>query len=191
MKPKKKLFLDLDGVVVDWLGGSMEVCGLSDKEPAAWAWLKAGNKIDSLIPGGRSVLTAKVNEMGPAFWQNLRFLPWGKTLITRLTAEFDDTHNFAFLTSPGPFPLAAQGKLAWLQSHYPNDEMIVCRSKELCAHPGAFLVDDADYQIKPFMQHGGFGFLWPNQYQLRDDADINAADAAIERCVQTIKLVHG
>ncbi|NBQ67370.1 MAG: hypothetical protein EBU46_00480 [Nitrosomonadaceae bacterium] len=191
MKVKKKLFLDLDGVVVDWLGGSLEVCGLTDKEPTAWAHLKAGNKIDSLIPGGRPTLTAKVNAMGPAFWQNLKFLPWGQALIGRLHVEFKATHNIAFLTSPGPFPLAAQGKMAWLLDNYPDEEMIICRNKELCAHPNAFLIDDADYQVEPFIEHGGCGFLWPNQYQLRDDADINAADKAIDQCVNTIKLVHG
>jgi 5'(3')-deoxyribonucleotidase len=191
MKPKKKLFLDLDGVVVDWLGGSMKVCGLTDKEPAAWAHLKAGNKIDSLIPGGRAALTAKVDAMGPAFWQNLEFLPWGVQLVERLRVEFQHTHDFAFLTSPGPFPLAAQGKLRWLLDNFPDEEMIICRSKELCAHPNAFLVDDADYQIEPFIKDGGCGFLWPNQYVLRDDPDLNAADKAIDRCVNTIKLVHG
>ena len=192
MKPKSKLFVDLDGVIVDWLGGSLELCGVNSHNPVIRNLLRDGTKIDDLIAGGRQTLTDAVNDAGPDFWLNLRFLPWGKELIARLKTEFAATHRLAFLTSPGKFPLAAQGKVAWLLNNYPDDSIIICRDKELCASEDAFLIDDADYQIKPFIRDGGCGFLWPNQYTLMDvdDRDLGHSRQVINQCVSAIKLVH-
>jgi len=168
MKPK--IFLDLDGVVVDWLGGSLKVCGLSADDSTIRQHLREGNSIDDVLPGGRKQLTEAVNAGGPAFWTNLEFLPWGRRIVA-LAQQFKDTHDFAFLTSPGKFPLAAQGKVAWLLANYPDESIIICRDKHLCASANAVLIDDSDYQIKPFVCNSGNGYLWPNQYRLLDGYD--------------------
>lgn len=168
MKPK--IFLDLDGVVVDWLGGSLKVCGFSADDAGIRKHLREGGMIDDVLPGGRKQLTSAVNAAGPAFWTDLEFLPWGRQLVA-LAQSFKETHDFAFLTSPGKFPLAAQGKVAWLLAHYPEESIIICRDKHLCASSAALLIDDADYQIQPFTRNGGRGYLWPNQYSLQDGYD--------------------
>lgn len=182
MKPK--IFIDLDGVIVDWSGGMLKLFNADANDPKLRPLLLNGDKIDDVFGGWDEVSRAVANR-GPEFWTDLEFLPWGEKLIETVVTYFGATHDIAFLTSPGKFPSAGAGKMQWLLDNYPDMNLIICKYKHLCASPNAVLIDDAAYQIDPFIANGGFGILWPNQYKIIDNIS-KPADVLIDNLVKAI-----
>lgn len=161
--------MDLDGVMVDWHSATAALAGLDPKAPATIELLRTGKKIEDITGVN---LVKLINSCGPAYWETLEFLPTGRVLYERLEDEFvtKGTHDIVFLTNPSRFTYSSQGKLNWRDRHYPKVPMIITRDKHYCAGPGKFLVDDGAYQIDPFNEAGGTGFLWPAQWDLQSGA---------------------
>jgi 5'(3')-deoxyribonucleotidase len=160
---KLTVYVDLDGVLVDWVKGMLTGLGLDPKDTNHHQGVLSDyDYLEKLV--GRAKIDQVQTELGYEFWANLEFLPWAKDLITRL--KMASGNNLAFLTSPGKFADGAKGKLIWQQRYFPEIPMITCRYKGLCAGPNKYLIDDDKKQIDDFRANGGFVYQWPSQFSL-------------------------
>lgn len=151
-----KWFLDLDGVIVDFVGGIIRYHGLQCSVNDVTDW----NALYKYWSG----TVAEFWELLPEnFWTNLDFTPEGKDIIDFL-AEMNIKPTI--LTSP-PWT-GATGKQKWIQQNMPeyfdHDRYLIGPSKTCVARGGAVLIDDAEHNIDPWVEAGGMGILVPRPW---------------------------
>lgn len=122
-----------------------------------------------------------VDKTGSEFWANLEMLSFAGRLI-RFVEDFAEKYNcdVAFLTSYGKFLDAPRGKLLSLKKNYLKHPVIFTREKYLLAHPRSFLIDDKEKFVKPFIANSSAGFIWPSQYLLEDENELEKAFTNLE-----------
>lgn len=185
-KTKVQIFLDMDGVISDWLGAACKLCDIDLNDEEIREAIKTENGwLEDFVD--EKTLWKNIGDAGVGYWENLELFPWSKKLYKKLEELGDD---FAILTSPGKYTEiasnACNGKVLWLDSHFNNKEdYIFAYKKFLCANENAILVDDSPNKIDPFNEAGGHGFLWPDPLSLLD-GDINVDDT-IDELVGYIK----
>lgn len=165
MNNKLTVFLDLDGTIVDWLDKMRKECKL----PIS-AFTQFYENPDSLTEeaitelfGGENKFRKLMYNRSAKFWYTLDSFWWMEYLIVQLKNNFNEV---AFLTSPGDNPEAGKGKILWQQKHYPEIPLIMGKHKHLCAGPNKVLIDDNYRKIGRFIEYGGYGILWPNQFHV-------------------------
>jgi hypothetical protein len=152
------VFLDMDGVLCDFIRAAHEVHGRgyvhSEYPKGAWEiadhW---GIPVNDFWAG----IEAKYD-----FWESLEPYPWLNEMlaIARQAGE-----KVKLLTSPSNSPLCYYGKRAWCDTHVPRDiELIICKSKALLATPNRLLIDDGDHNMKPWLAAQGDGILFPQPW---------------------------
>lgn len=164
---KVTVFIDLDGVCVDWLGAMRESAGLPEsaydgfrKNPAS---LIPG--VLDAIYGGRPAFEKMMQSRPASFWSDLKSFAWEKSLIAKMRLHFP----IAFLTSPGVSPASAEGKLNWRNRNYPDIPIIITRDKYLAASPTKVLIDDDLGQLARFERAGGRAIQWSCQFALEKE----------------------
>lgn len=191
-KEKKKkikkiiVYLDMDGVLSDWLGAACKLCDVDLNDEEIRQEIKKRNGfLDDYVD--EKTLWKNIEKEGVDFWTGLELFPWSKKLYNTLEKLADE---FAILSSPGKFTKiaapACNGKVLWLDNHFNNKERYIFGYKKyLCASANTILVDDSKNKIDPFIEAGGNGFLWPNPLELIDgDIDV---DDTIDELVEHIK----
>lgn len=163
-----RILLDLDGVLVDFLGGA---CRLHDKtyvghphdpetqvEQTAW----------EIEPIFQMTAPALWEPMGREFWKNLEPLPWAREVVGLLSKKFGED-NICLLTSPIRTDGCIDGKMDWIREHLPQfrRRFLVGPAKQFCASPRHCLVDDRTTNIEGFKAVGGHGFLFPAPWNHR------------------------
>ncbi len=145
---KLELFLDMDGVLCDFVTAAHAACGCTFNPvtypKGVWpVWEAMGmsesqmwNHIDSF----------------PYFWKQLEIYPWCGELL-------DLADDVKILTSPHYTAECYQGKLV---KYIPRSvELILCKSKHLLAKPGRVLIDDSDENCHEWRGAGGIAILFP------------------------------
>ena len=162
---------DLDGVIADWEERALEISGVNKEEVIPQ--LKQGKYLEEIVPG----IMNKVSDVS-GFYEGLEIFPWAHELID-IGRKYGDV---GFLTSSGNLykrpetvPQVTCEKLKWISKHFTDVPPILGREKYLCASPNTILVDDTDYKVADFVEYGGQGFLFPEQYSIRD-RDIKIED---------------
>ena len=156
-----KCFLDMDGVLVDFVGGACKLHNMPYPYPALngiWDFVEALN-----------LNSAKFwAPMGREFWANLKPTPEMPTIIQLLENKFGKT-NVCLLTSPCQTDGCIDGKMDWIKAYIPDYKRRVMFStaKEFLAHPKTVLVDDAEHNTAPFNEHGGQGILLARPWNRR------------------------
>lgn len=166
-----KCFLDMDGVLVDFIGGANKAHNLPDP------YLDPANHgvYDTQKLWG---LTAKefwepTNSM--EFWLGLEKTPEADAIADMVCRKFG-SKNVAILTAPSPFLACAGAKRLWIEKHFPQfKKRIILASagaKQFLAAPDKILVDDRDSNIEEFMEGKGLGILvprlWNKNYRWSD-----------------------
>ena len=149
-------FLDLDGVIVDFVGGIIKWHKLKCTVNDVTEW----NALYKYWPG---TIAEFWEELPESFWENLNFTPEGPAIIDLLAEE---GIKATILTSP---PWAgATGKQRWIQKNLPeyfdHDRYLIGPSKTCVARPGAVLIDDAEHNIDSWVAAGGQGILVPRPW---------------------------
>lgn len=168
------IYFDMDGVLVDFLGGACKYLGIDTLDPINRKMLKDELPFEKhFVEGGRDTFIDIINEAGYDFWMELELLPWANTLFN-LVNKISGKYNVYFLTSHSDFPVAVQAKINYIKKYFNSDRIVITKYKSLCARPGTILIDDMDYNLSPFESEGGDSFKWPNQWKLLDgEIDIN------------------
>lgn len=153
-KEKKMLiYLDVDGVVADWVKGIHEA---TDIEPNLWDTVGHG-----LLPTSNQTLVDKAMS-ARAFWVGLSRYPWAKELyeVCRKHGEV------VFCTQPFDSPEALAGKYEWLHNHFgvTMENIILMRNKWRLANPRALLIDDNIENCNRFQWAGGHSIVFPQAW---------------------------
>lgn len=191
------IYLDLDGVLVDFVGGALRLLGLpeSDRQHVV-EWDALSRIVEDrgmCYPDqGHDYVWARVDMAGEDFWADLPTLPHGAVLLTNiLTANIP----VVFVTASSRHHSSAAGKQKWLSDNLPHDvyqgkplhrRFAICPTKHLLAHPGALLVDDRPRNVDLFRGAGGKAVLWPQPWNHDTAEDINAARARLASVIPTL-----
>lgn len=156
-----KCFVDLDGVLANFVGGAAAWHGLPNPyeiNPHAEAydcWDLMGLTEDEFWA-----------PLGEEFWVNLEPLPDAGEILYHAENRFG-RENVCFLTSPcKAHSRCASGKVQWIQKHYPEyaRRFLIGPPKYFCAHENAVLIDDYDVNCQKFADHGGHAVLVPRPW---------------------------
>lgn len=149
-----KVFLDMDGVLVDFVSSVNKLMGIPENIPATTRnWWENYN-----------ITFEQVNKYCTIdFWENLAWLPDGKKILTAVLDKFPQDQVY-LLTTPMPNNGSWTGKYNWVKKHLPLFEkqlIITLASKDIFADPDTLLIDDYDKNIEKFKAAGGNGCLVP------------------------------
>ncbi len=136
---RKSLYLDMDGVLADFCGGSL-VCHnrldiLDNYAPGEWS-------IGKQLGISEEEFWVPIDAAGVEFWSELAEYPWTRDLLNycqSLDAEL------VFLTDPSGRATAMHGKKVWLDRVLGTSRYKVFYGKEKwrLSAPGCVLVDDS------------------------------------------------
>lgn len=164
----KTILLDMDGVLVDFMGGLHHALNLP-WDPDNYRY-KAGEYdcFESMVESNPD----KLKSMGPiyrttderAFWANLEWDRFGKKYLA--VAQSFKVPIY-ICTKPMLRPEAWAGKIDWLGKHIKDavsGTIITSGPKHMLAKPGAVLIDDKDENVNEFRAAGGQAYLIPQPW---------------------------
>ena len=183
---KLRVYVDMDDVVVDLLGGLR----------ALWPDANIGDDIwdiDKVLGITHAQFWAKIVET-PYFWEDLDFTPQGRDLIDWLD-DRDDAIDWAFASSPSRCPLAAHGKYKWIAAHAKHKlgSTVLLEEKWRLAQKNVVLIDDRDYNLDAFEREGGIAIPWPRGWNKAKADSIRAFQVVtnnLERLLQHVPTTH-
>jgi hypothetical protein len=177
MKPDK-LFLDLDGVLVDFESGIYDTIKKfyknenlfnsleeEDKKNVAMMFLdmEQEGKTKAVVaeflkdPETKETLRALLGKEDN-WWGKLSWMPDGKELW-----NYIKRYNPTILTSGFHKTNSTEGKKVWVKNHLgPNVKIIVADNKGDFAKSNYLLVDDRQFVLDGFIEAGGDGLLHKN-----------------------------
>jgi hypothetical protein len=144
------IYVDLDGVLVDFDRGFKDISGGVDK-------------YDYVKQNGVEKLWKLINSQGQEWWENLNWMPDGTKLWSAI-----ENKNVKVLTSGSTRntgTMAINGKKNWVANHLGPIETIVVNSsheKQKYARPGDILIDDLYSNISEWTVKKGIGILHRN-----------------------------
>jgi 5'(3')-deoxyribonucleotidase len=155
------IFLDMDGVLVDFFAGIKKELNLPIETEASIGvknvWTAAAMS--------EKQFWQKIQKGGSKFWSNLPIYSWSKNLIILLEKKFGKEQIF-ILSSPTLDASSAKGKKEWILKHLPEykRKLILTSEKYLLAAPNRILIDDSEAQISHFIDWQGKGILFPRRW---------------------------
>ena len=150
-----KIALDVDGVLVDFVGATARLMGFDPAVVTMWDYYPA-------IGISEAEFWKKIEAVGADFWLNIDPYPWMGELLDRCKA----TAPTILLTTPSKAASSAAGKVLWMQHHFGHGfrDYLIGPKKEFCARPDTVLIDDSDANVNKFREHGGHAILFPRPW---------------------------
>jgi 5'(3')-deoxyribonucleotidase len=166
------IYLDLDGVCVDFVSAGLRANGFDPAEVyTSWQRDHLGEyPIHHVIGISARTYWTAIAALGAEFWENLEEYPWFWELYNTL----QDTAPVLFLTSSTRAPATLSGKMQWLQNRFGTTfrDYIFTPHKQQLASPKALLIDDYDRNVDDFIAAGGsairFPQLWNRNHAIQD-----------------------
>jgi len=198
-----RIFLDLDEVLVDFVGAAAGLFKVSVEElydnwtPGEWDMVTSLATImryrGQYEDGFREAeFWAMIEAAGCWFWENLEETPWNEELLALVESLTDDWY---IATTPSHSPSCAEGKVKYLKRVFGNDftRFVLITDKSLLANPNAILIDDRESTIRDFNAAGGNGILFPTYHNslhgYRDDP-MDYVRGGLDVLSQLIKETH-
>jgi 5'(3')-deoxyribonucleotidase len=153
---KPTIYLDMDGVLVDFVNGAIEATGI-DLTHDTWTEWDAYR-----LKGWTSdQFWAPINER-LYFWEDLQPYPWAEELL-ELCKSFGEV---VFCSTPSRNPESASGKLTWLRQRgwLKDHDCILMKDKWRLAKPGTILIDDRRESCALFAANGGRDICFPQPW---------------------------
>lgn len=154
-------FLDLDGVLVDFVGGSLDLHGKTiPPDQVTWDFPQQVG-----FSGTRAAEFWA--PLGREFWAGLGWSAEGDKLLKGIESIFGD--NVVLMTSPCDTDGSVEGKVDWVKKNLPayRRKFFVGPPKHLAAGPYKIMVDDHDANVDKFVSHGGKAVLVPRPWNRR------------------------
>lgn len=190
------VYLDLDGVLANFIKGACSVHG-KDYEETLFAYHRhhlSGRPLWGLedVWGDPSFDPWPAIRAVPGFWAELEPYPWAKSVFVAASLLGE---KLRILTSPIACPNCYAGKFEWVRRHVGGGvEFIPFAAKEELSAPGRLLIDDNDGNVSRFRQRGGHAFLFPQPWNYCDPQDIvneHSRIACLDRFVMRAALHFG
>lgn len=166
-KPIDVVFLDMDGVIVDFVQAALDVHHRRDLTP---------EDITEYDMAGIMGLTEKefwalIDAAGPPFWRDMPVYPWFEPLMAHLKRVAE---KIIFVTTPGWHHASLLGKKYWLNEHFGHrfrDYILTSHKHYLAGTPRSVLIDDSPHNVKAFEEAGGAAVLFPRPWNGTDIPD--------------------
>lgn len=146
----EKLFVDMDGVLVDFNGGVAKEFGIDLSHNYNWHF-----NYKEMFGLTRDEFWKSLSN---DFWANLEPLPWIHEMLAML-----EGYRPCLLSAPALD--TASGKQRWIKKHLPEywrmGRYLLGPAKHYCACPGAVLIDDKEDNVLEFRDRGGQAILFP------------------------------
>lgn len=156
------IFLDMDGVIADFVGAILTAAGYSVKDCKVGEW-----DLRKALP---ALNDRAFNDFcsRQEFWAALAQTDEAAAIVCSCLKS---QRQVAVITDPGEWSEAVNGKKAWISKHFPElrDSLIFTGAKHLCASPRALLIDDNPKHVQAFRARGGAGILVPRIWNHRHD----------------------
>jgi len=149
-----KIYLDMDGVLVDFDQQFKDLTGMMPREFEA--------------KHGSTGFWEAIDKAGVGFWRGMSWMPGGEALYNR-ASQFD--HEL--LSSPSRSELSKIGKRLWRRDKTPSTKLTLSRSylKKNYAAPNHILIDDREDNIQQWRDAGGIGILYTSANQVNTELD--------------------
>lgn len=136
----KKLFVDMDGVLVDFNEGYKKLTGIE--------LVGYNNNFDGFWD--------PINKGGVSFWSSLPWMPDGKILW-----NYIGKYRPSLLSAPSKSNTSKIGKQLWVVQNIPHVKLILAarQDKRKYARSGYVLIDDREDNIKEWEDAGGTSIL--------------------------------
>lgn len=167
MKRIERIFLDVDGVLVDFVGGALK---LFEAEALLETWPAGEYDICKVLSVEPAEFWAKITLQGPTWWLRLPSYPWAEKLY-RLAAA---VASVSLLTTAPRDPGSFTGKALWCQNFLaringgePSAQRgftITAEPKANFARPDILLIDDSDQQVRDFVVDAGRVLAFPQPW---------------------------
>ena len=159
-----KIFLDMDGVLVDFVRGCFDVFHVPDQPVGKYEFF-GSKEFPPTFP--------EVNEKcDREFWRNLEWTDDGRKIL-ELVEQFWPPNvlpldgEIFLLTHPMPNVESWTGKYEWVTKNLPlyREKLTVTRNcKSAFAAPNHVLIDDKEQNIEAWVWAGGKGILVPRPW---------------------------
>jgi len=154
------VFLDMDGVLVDFVGG---ICRAHKREnPYRTTTARGYYQIETLLelPWDKFARPMK----RPKFWEDLEWTSDGRRILESVERVVGEEN--VFLLTRATKTAALSGKARWVQRHMPSyaDRFITARHKNRLASPTTVLVDDCNENCDEFEARAGKAVLVPRAW---------------------------
>jgi len=138
---KYKIYVDMDGVIVDFDGGYEKLTGITTKE--------ADKK-------GPEFFWKPISKAGAKWWITLKWMPDGKQLW-----NYVKKYNPELLSAPSREEASRLGKRVWVKRELPGVKLILrsADKKQEFASSNSILIDDREKNIEQWKNAGGIGIL--------------------------------
>ena len=182
-----KCFLDLDGVLADFVGG---VCKAHNRTCYDKPEHLGEFSLEKCWGISAEAFWRPTNNWD--FWFNLEKTPEANAIVELAFSSFGEK-NVAILTSPSLDHSCVPAKRAWMEKHYPSlaKGMIFSWGKGVIGGPERVLVDDRDRNVEDWNEAGGCGILVPrpwNKYHLYSHMAFRFVKEEIEEEVACSKV---
>lgn len=151
----KTILLDLDGVLVDFVGAACLVHRWDAAKVVEYDFFKTFGKTDAEF-------WQPIDARGEDWWASLPAHNWAARLIDTVRRN----GNLVIATSPSRHHGSAAGKVRWLQRVFGNSfrNYMLGPSKHLMANQETVLIDDSETQCAAFAAAGGTACLFPQPW---------------------------
>lgn len=148
------IFVDLDGVLCDFVGAACKAHGKCVDDVTQWDFYK---------PWGISKSKFWAPMGGRAWWEKIEAYPWAGDVVSLIAAT---GLPFTICSTPCVSPGCLSGKVAWLYKHLGHGcrNYVLTPKKELLAAPGRLLIDDCDDNCQKWDAAGGESILFPQPW---------------------------
>lgn len=157
------VFLDIDGVLADFVGGYCELVG-RDREELEETWITEHPgcwNLPDVLGCSLDEFWKPIHEAGEEFWLGLDPTDHFDELIDRVESFVGD--DWLLVSSPSRCHTSHSGKVRWIKSMFGNrfDRFILTGHKERLAKPSTILIDDSDRNCDKFELCGGRSYVFP------------------------------
>jgi 5'(3')-deoxyribonucleotidase len=165
------LFLDMDGVLVDFVSGALGALGRTDLKDTD---VTQPDMAQQLQISSEDFWGAQNRD--PDFWLNLK--PYEGAVefyeaLSRMATVY-------ICSSPSLHVNCASHKLIWLQrylGHAAASRFFLCREKRLLSCLGRILIDDNDKQVDGWGAEAGWTFLLPRTWNSKRPRFVSTAQS--------------
>lgn len=151
----KHIFLDMDGVIVDFVSGVYKEFGIDihSRPPTSWS-------IENDIGVTERQMWSKIDG-NVKFWHSLKFYEWFYDIID-VVSEYE----WSIASKPSGSSASAEGKVYWLQSMFGVEfrDYHLTPNKKWLAASDRILIDDNDKNCNDWIEAGGYAILFPQPW---------------------------
>ena len=159
---KYKIFLDMDGVLVNFDQQFKDIIRLPGKNYPRTGMYPKEFKLNHTI----EEFWEAIDSAGVGFWRGMKWMPGGEALYNRAAK-----HDHVLLSSPSRSETSKKGKRLWRRDKTPNTKLYLARSynKRKFAAPNHILIDDREDTIGRWNTAGGTGIVYKSIGQVLND----------------------